>query len=371
LREFFTNILEIDNNFAVIYATQETLIGDDYNPKTGNRAAIELDECGIFTKIWRGVKQTCIYVVHPYFHDEENRKELSDILWPLKYKRIILGFCLLLSYCEKKHLDSNVHQYYFNKDFNFIYKNSQQTTISAMTTVCSSNGLNTDRHKQLFESATDQKSYFRLEQLQKCTFNINIYEERDRMLDKIQKKYNLGQYEVNELSKFNEKALKEAFEIASKKAGLTHPFRYLLKICQELQAKMVAAVGEVVVRGEVKITVSDFEEDSYCTVDIVEKRIKRYEAALMVCNNPRVQQSYKLIIDDQKKKLATLNDLDIKRSMTKQIENHSPNVNVVRIEDINLEICQNGNDKVLFNKENIDSSSLFEYDPDEQEEVLD
>jgi len=203
---------------------------------------------------------------------------------------------------------------------------------------------------------------------------VTLYRKKEmKFLDNLQKEYNFGYYEVNELAKFPENQLFKAYSFMKRLKSVKYPFRTLLKICENpFSGKVITPKKPVTVDSGI------YKEYTEPIVEVSEeqKRINKQQGDLM----------FKLLAEGHS--FATIREMMNGNTNTQPIEDHSSNENVVRVSDVKKIHPINGKLVDLANKEQLlptddlltelphfeydseDSDSYTDYDED-WDEVLD
>ena len=85
-RKLINILLWLDSNKKEVFVSQDYLaLKSGLCREQVNRLTSQFEEEGILTKIWRGVKETCIYRVSNYFHNPRNRHRLTKFFAALAF----------------------------------------------------------------------------------------------------------------------------------------------------------------------------------------------------------------------------------------------------------------------------------------------
>lgn len=188
------------NIYKRAYPSQTTLgLKTDFCRQTVNRFIRKFCKLGILKKIREHTFITCEYFLHPSLYDFKFRNSLSGIFSNLKYMPIFL----LGLVCAQQFLEAKAAQFNIVTPFNktsFIKK--QRTT--------------------------------NLEYVSNKTF----YKQEESMLEKIKNELQLGEYEISELSKYDETILRKAYDVFCKTTKhIDNKFGYIRGICKKLLDK--------------------------------------------------------------------------------------------------------------------------------------
>lgn len=132
--EILNSILLLDNRFSLIYASQSKLsLMSTYARETVNRKIKLLKNIGLILTKSNGHNKTLWYKVASVFHNPEIRKNLSDILWALKYPCRIFNIALLSSLLcanETQPQQSKVTRSISYKDLYISYYSNTKKTAN-------------------------------------------------------------------------------------------------------------------------------------------------------------------------------------------------------------------------------------------------
>jgi hypothetical protein len=187
-------LIDIINNFGYANPSQKTLSNNRITDVTVCRRTKILENNKVFF-IKRNHRHSHRYYLHPIFFNSEFRRKLSDIFPNL----LIMPKLILL---QAASLSNKV----YDKFCQFEY-------------------VKTLRRRNI--------PYLR--SLTNYLYNSKQKKEKVSLVEKLRQIYNFGDYEVNELSRFDARIVDLAYiRLKKHKGKVRDPFRYLLMTCKHL-----------------------------------------------------------------------------------------------------------------------------------------
>lgn len=229
-----------------------------------NETISEFQSAGILLKRnlpWR----SCLYVLHPYLYSIEFRKRCDEILLAE------------------------------NKDYK---KKTTPISISSYSLFL---------NKQLPICTKEAIAYVE-ESLQRKILKKKV--ETMSVTQKLKSEFNFGNYELQQLARFDEKILQAAYGQLKKRTNVKSPFKILQYICQDLvEESNKAAINQSAAEpAAVKIKTRQLEEDEYTieTLREIERKIRTFQSAINQCTDTRLKEAYSLSLEDYKKKVIAI-----------------------------------------------------------------